>query len=106
MINRNITVEALEALRSGDQVKVGHRLTLHHAQLRDGLDLSTEKIERMIDVSLKAGALGAKVNGSGGGGCMFAYAPGNEAAVADAIKREGGVPYRVSVDSGVRVGEW
>ncbi len=29
----------------------------------------------MIAAALDAGALGAKINGSGGGGCMFAYAP-------------------------------
>jgi len=28
----------------------------------------------MIDAALGAGALGAKINGSGGGGTMFAYA--------------------------------
>jgi galactokinase len=106
MVNRNITLEAREAIVQGDQLRVGHLLTLHHAQLRDGLDLSTEKIERMIDSSLNAGALGAKVNGSGGGGCMFAYAPGREKEVAEAIRSEGGVPYIVTVDDGVRVGEW
>lgn len=100
LVNRNITLEARKAILAGDHVKIGHLLTLHHAQLRGGLDLSTEKMERMIDASLKAGALGAKVNGSGGGGCMFAYAPGKEAEVAEAIRREGGIPYVVEVASG------
>jgi galactokinase len=81
---------------------LGRLLTIHHAQLRDGLDLSTDKIERMLRASLASGALGGKVNGSGGGGCMFAYAPGHEAAVAEAIKAEGGDAYIVSVDGGVR----
>ena len=31
--------------------------------------------EAMIAAALDAGAFGAKINGSGGGGCMFAYAP-------------------------------
>ena len=35
------------------------------------------KIEKLIKVSLNAGAFGAKINGSGGGGCMIAYAPKN-----------------------------
>jgi len=79
-------------------------LSTHHAQLRDGLDLSTPKIERMMDAALAAGALGGKINGSGGGGCIFAFAPGREEDVAEAIRREGGVPYIVRVDDGARAG--
>jgi galactokinase len=103
LVNRNITNEARRALDDGDEVKIGHLLTLHHAQLRDGLDLSTPKIERMLDASLAAGALGGKINGSGGGGTMFAYAPARQGAVAEAIRQEGGVPYIVRIDEGVRL---
>ena len=28
-----------------------------------------------------------KINGSGGGGCMFAYVPNNPEAIAEAIKK-------------------
>jgi galactokinase len=103
LVNRDLTDRGREALLAGDGVALGALLTNHHEQLRDGLDLSTDKMERMIDASLTAGALGAKVNGSGGGGCMFAFAPGKEEAVADAIRREGGEPYIVLVDDGARV---
>lgn len=101
--NRDITLRGREALHRGDLPEVGALLSTHHAHLRDGLELSTSKMERMIDASLAAGALGAKVNGSGGGGCMFAFAPGKEQAVAEAIRSEGGEPYVVRVDDGVRV---
>jgi galactokinase len=100
LVNRDLTLEARAAIQSGDREALGRLLSAHHAQLRDGLDLSTEKIERMMDAARSAGALGGKVNGSGGGGCMFAYAPGCEEAVAEAIRREGGVPYIVRVDAG------
>jgi galactokinase len=103
LANRDLTLAGRDALLRDDHASVGALLSEHHSQLRDGLDLSTEKMERMIDASLTAGALGAKVNGSGGGGCMFAYAPGKEEAVADAIRREGGQPYIVQVDDGARV---
>ena len=53
--------------------------------------------------ALKAGALGAKINGSGGGGCMFAYAPDNPEAVVDAIEREGGKAYVIYPDKGTEV---
>lgn len=86
-----------------DKNRIGALLTLHQDSLRDAKKVSTPKINRMIEASLKAGALGAKINGSGGGGCMFAYAPHNPEAVAEAIEREGGKPYIIEVDEGTRM---
>lgn len=103
LVNRDITRRALAAIPSGDMNAIGPLLLAHHAQLRDGLDLSTPKIEAMLDAALDAGAIGGKINGSGGGGCMFAYAPGREAEVSEAIARAGGVPVTVSVDRGACV---
>ncbi len=102
LINRDLTGQGRAAIQDGDSARLGELLLAHHAQLRDGLDLSTEKIERMLAAAMNAGARGGKINGSGGGGCMFAYAPGREEAVAEAIAREGGVPYIVRVDAGAR----
>ncbi|HET6456856.1 MAG TPA: GHMP kinase, partial [Armatimonadota bacterium] len=53
-----------------------------------------------LEAALGAGALGGKINGSGGGGCMFAYAPGKEDAVAEAIESAGGKAHRIKVDAG------
>jgi galactokinase len=64
------------------------------------LKVSTPKIESMLDAALDAGALGGKINGSGGGGCMFAYAPNNSEAIAEAIKKAGGKSYIVQADEG------
>ncbi|MFC0181920.1 galactokinase [Pseudarcicella hirudinis] len=83
--------------------RLGMLLNLHQDNLRDAKRISTKKIDRMINAAIDAGALGAKINGSGGGGCMFAYAPGNPEAVVDAIEREGGKAYIVVVDEGTRV---
>jgi galactokinase len=44
--------------------------------------------------------LGAKINGSGGGGCMFAYAPKDPEKVVAAIEKEGGKAYIITVDKG------
>jgi galactokinase len=106
-VNRDLTREALDVLLSNniDQRRLGKLLTLHHEQLRDGIGVSTPKIDRMVEAALDAGAVGAKINGSGGGGCMFAYAPGSEDAVVEALERVGGKAYKVKVDEGVRVEE-
>lgn len=85
-----------------DHKRFGALLTEHHSVLRDVQRISTSKIERLLDAALDAGAYGGKINGSGGGGCMFAYAPEQPERVAEAIERAGGIAYIVRVDEGSR----
>ncbi|MBE9462588.1 galactokinase family protein [Dyadobacter subterraneus] len=83
--------------------ELGSLLYRHYKNLRDHKRTSTPKIERMMDAALSAGALGGKINGSGGGGCMFVYAPNNAQEVAEAIDGAGGRSYIITVDSGTRI---
>ncbi|MFI5252532.1 MAG: mevalonate kinase [Bacteroidota bacterium] len=103
--NRDITSEARTLLCQIplNHHRVGELLTEHQKILRDVLKISTLKIDRMLDAALNAGAYGGKINGSGGGGCMFAYTPEAPEKVAEAIRCAGGIPYIVSVDSGSRI---
>ncbi len=78
-----------------DPKQVGAALKEHHEILRDGLNRSTPKIERMIEAAYQGGALGCKINGSGRGGTMMAYCNGWEREVASAIVRAGGTAYIV-----------
>ncbi|KAL3921361.1 MAG: hypothetical protein SGARI_006702 [Bacillariaceae sp.] len=67
-------------------------LQRHHNALRDGLRLSTPKLEAISTAAQGAGAWGFKVVGSGGGGCGVSWAPTGKAdAVALAIKEAGAV---------------
>ena len=102
--NYEITKEALRLLQAKplDHKRLGALLTKHQNVLRDVQKISTPKIDRMLDAALLAGAYGGKINGSGGGGCMFAYAPEHAEQVAEAIERVGGTSYIVSVDEGTR----
>ncbi len=102
--NRDITRAARHVLAQKplDHRHVGALLTEHQTVLRDVLRISTPKIDRMLDAAMAAGAYGGKINGSGGGGCMFAYAPVDPANVAAAIERAGGKAYVVTPDDGVR----
>ena len=102
--NHAITTTALGLLSAPavDHEAVGRLLTEHQAVLRDVLRISTPKIDRMLDAALKAGAVGGKINGSGGGGCMFAYAPEHPERVAEAIERVGGKAYVITADVGTR----
>lgn len=103
--DRDILLQAKQLLQSDhpDPVLFGELLNAHQFNLREAKRISTPKINRMIDYALEAGALGAKINGSGGGGCMFAYAPENPQSVAEAIERAGGKSYIITIDEGVRL---
>ncbi len=103
--NRDLTHRALKLLSKPlpDGNELGKMLGEHHEILRDDLERSTPKIERLIEAAYDAGALGCKINGSGGGGSMMAYAVGYEQEVASAIKRAGGTPYIVKVSRGAEV---
>ncbi len=107
LINRDITVEAMKMLRSGsiNPPELGSLLYKHHEQLRDGIGVSTPRVDAMLEAAMDAGALGGKINGSGGGGCMFVYAPGSEEEVAEALERAGGKAYRLTIDTGAGVDE-
>jgi galactokinase len=103
--NRDITSEGLVLLRNEtiDEARFGRLLLEHQTILRDDLGISTPKIDRMIDAACAAGALGGKINGSGGGGCMFVYAPEGPGVVAEAIARVGGQPHVVTIDGGSNI---
>lgn len=107
MDNRDLLRDALALIQDAshagslpDNGRFGQLLTAHHANLRDAQRISTPKIDRMLDAAQLAGALGGKINGSGGGGCMFAYAPNKAEQVAEAIERNGGRAYIITIDSG------
>ncbi|MCK4890032.1 MAG: GHMP kinase [Candidatus Aminicenantes bacterium] len=103
--NNVITEKArLELLKTPlNNYEIASLMNRHHSILRDKLDISTERIEEMINGSLEAGALSAKINGSGEGGCMFAYCPGKEQEVSDAILKAGGTPHIISIGKGLEV---
>lgn len=72
------------------QEHLAQLMNRHHEALRDGLLLSTTKLEQLRDAALLSGALGFKLVGSGGGGCGVAWTPFMVAnAVDDALKRAG-----------------
>jgi len=107
-VNRDLCQEARRLLWRGqldddDRRRLGQMLLEHQRQLRDGVGVSHPKLDALIEAAVEAGALGGKLNGSGMGGCMFAYAPGRQAEVKAAIDDAGGRGHIVSVGPGLRV---
>ena len=103
--NRDLLLKGVEILKnkSLDHVEFGNLLYNEHEILRDVLQISTSKIERMMKSAMDAGALGGKITGSGGGGCMFIYAMEKIEEIMEGIKREGGAAYLVNESPGVEI---
>jgi mevalonate kinase len=78
------------AMEAGDRVGLGRLMDLNQ-MLLGGLFVSTEEIERMCGLARDAGALGAKLTGAGGGGCVVALVGGASIAerVLEAWKSDG-----------------
>ena len=71
---------AAAALLEEDLATVGAAMNDNQEHLA-ALEVSCPEIDRMCDLARAAGALGAKLTGGGGGGCVIALAPGREEAV-------------------------
>jgi len=108
LINYSLTQEALKMFKSSkvnDKI-LGDLLNEHHLQLRDGLGISTDKIEFLLNKAKSIGALGGKINGSGGGGTFFVYAPGLERKIVEIFSENNSIPYIVKKDKGISIFEF
>jgi len=76
-----LVAAARERLEAGDLVALGRLIDENHTWLAT-LEVSTPAIEHACATARAAGALGAKLTGSGGGGSVLAVAPEPEPVVA------------------------
>jgi len=85
-----LTTGAAQALRAADLPGVGWSMR-ENQRLLDALGVSSPEIDDLVAAALDAGALGAKVSGSGGGGIVIALTdPGELEPVAAAMAAAGG----------------
>jgi D-glycero-alpha-D-manno-heptose-7-phosphate kinase len=94
------------ALEKSDWAEVGRLLREEWSHRRKNAPgITTPLIDRLVAVTRKKGATGAKVCGAGGGGCMFFLAErGARQRVSEAIEREGATVLPVQVaPCGVKV---
>jgi mevalonate kinase len=82
--------EGRNALEAGDFKKVGELMNENHTLLQ-GIEVSSVELDLLVYIAREHGALGAKLTGGGGGGCMVALTPGKELQekVAKAIEDAG-----------------
>lgn len=69
----HLTEEARIAIQGDHVERLGELLTLSHECLKQ-INVSNERLDRLVDTALKNHALGAKLTGGGRGGCMIALA--------------------------------
>jgi galactokinase len=65
-------LDCVEALSSGDFVKVGQLMNQSHLSLRDDYNVSCPELNAAVEASLVAGALGSRMVGGGFGGSAIA----------------------------------
>jgi galactokinase len=90
--NYDITKKALKLFKIQplDVESIGALMTSHHIVLRDLLKITVPEIDKLIDCAMKNGALGAKIVGSGGGGCTVTLVkPEEKEAMITQLKSAG-----------------
>jgi len=75
----NLTDDVVYSLGIGDAIRVGQSMHEAHSLLAY-LGVSSPALDALVAAALEAGAYGAKLTGSGLGGCVFAVVPDQEQA--------------------------
>lgn len=101
-----ISISAAQALQDGELKRLGELMNVNHGLL-SALGVSSEELDRLVYAARRAGALGAKLTGAGGGGCMIALVtPEKLKQVRRAIRQAGGITMLAKkIDRGVQVWE-
>jgi galactokinase len=83
-------LDAIEAMRSGDAVKLGLLLDASHVSMRDDFEITNEALNVMVGVARRQpGCYGARMTGGGFGGCAMALVnAGNAESFAATVAHE------------------
>jgi mevalonate kinase len=95
----DICLQANTALASGQCDKVGKLMNENQIILQQ-IGVSHYKVEDLIDICSKAGAVGAKITGAGGGGSVIALAATKQDStkIASRVKAAGYQSFEVEID--------
>ena len=85
-----LAIDAKVALLEGDAIGIGKLMNQNHKMLQD-ITVSGEINDKLVEISLNNGALGAKMTGTGRGGLVIALAESEDVQqnIVNAIKAEG-----------------
>jgi galactokinase len=65
----------VEALKLGDFAGCGQLMVQSHASMRDDFEISVDELDTAVEISMRHGALGARMTGGGFGGAAIALCP-------------------------------
>jgi len=90
--------EAKKALLEGDIPTVGNLMNENHKMLQQ-ITVSGEINDKLAEIALENGAIGAKMTGTGRGGLVIALAEneGTQGKIADAIEKEGYSAWKTTI---------
>jgi hydroxymethylglutaryl-CoA reductase len=92
-----LVLAGVGALRRGNVAELGDLMNMNHGLL-GALQVSSPELETLVGVARRAGALGAKLTGGGGGGAMIAVPePGAADSVGSAMRQAGFVTYLTEI---------
>jgi len=66
-----LALQAIDALQQSNITSLGNLMNINHGLLM-AIGVSHEALDRLVHIAKQNGALGAKLTGAGGGGCMIA----------------------------------
>lgn len=99
----DIVRQGEQVLADGDIEKLGMLMNFNHGLL-EALGVSSRSLDNMVWAARDAGALGAKLTGAGGGGCIVALDPTDETKTALRFTPGCEDAFRAELDTeGVRV---
>lgn len=95
----DICLQACAAIESGKCDKIGELMNQNQIILQQ-IGISHHKVRDIIDICSKAGAIGAKMTGAGGGGAVIALAASKQEStkIASHIKAAGYQSFEVEID--------
>jgi mevalonate kinase len=95
----DICLQACTAIESGKCDKIGELMNENQIILQQ-IGISHHKVRDIIDICSKAGAVGAKITGAGGGGAVIALAASKQEStkIASHVKAAGYQSFEVEID--------
>ncbi len=98
-----IVEQAKKSLLQQDWKTLGQLMDINQLYL-DQLEVTTDILSQLIHAAKKAGALGAKLSGAGGGDCIIALSPSQQKDTQDSLEQAGGHIIQVETNvEGVRI---
>ena len=104
--NHSITLAAKKEFEKKqlDKKLIGKLMNQHHFILKNYLKTTTPLIDKMVDSANKSGALGSKIVGSGGGGCIVAIGNDNKEKIINSLIEAGAIDaFSVNISNGVKI---